>query len=80
MAHYVKDFFPYHTIRITTCAVLIPEFEKRCESCAAYQKTLVVMLHRHSKSTDGTSTASHTNYRLVTIVFSILPLIQHCTT
>ena len=65
MARYVKDFLPFNTIRVATCVILVPLNEKRCAKCTEYRRTLAVMLHRHSKGTDGTKPTSRTNYRLI---------------
>lgn len=64
VALYVKDFFSCHTIRSTTCLILVPFHDMRCENCMEYRKILHAMLHRHGKSMDGsTEPSSHTNYR-----------------
>lgn len=70
VACYTKDYFPHHTIRSTSCTVLLPVTGMRCAPCLEHRKSLNAMLHRHSKTTDDatkpadcTDPTSHTNYR-----------------
>ena len=66
MAVYVKDYFPYYTIRCTGCKILIPKSVKRCNKCSEYRKTLNVLCKRSASKDDTvsrTDPASHVNFR-----------------
>ena len=67
VATFVKDHFPYHTIRTSSCRLLVPKPTLRCDHCSAHRKNLNSMLHRHLKSseTDSSHPESHTNYRFL---------------
>lgn len=67
VAHYVKDYFPHHTIRSSSCLILLPVCELRCTNCYEHRKFLNSMLHRHLKVTDVSDPSSHSNYRFVDI-------------
>ena len=65
-ARFIKDYLPYHTIRSTSCHVLLPPSEKRCCECMEYRKTLNSMLHRQRNAEEnGTDPDSHKNYRFL---------------
>ncbi len=75
-AHFVKDYLPYHTIRSTSCHILLPFPGKRCPECIQYRKTLNSLLHRLRNTEEhGKDPGSHKNYRFDTIMYtSWLPL------
>ncbi len=67
VAVYVNDYFPYYTIRCTSCLILLSSSVKRCRECTDYRKKFNVMCNRSINKSDGflrrTDPNSHTNYR-----------------
>ena len=65
---YKKDYYPFYTVRHTSCHVLVPSATKRCHVCTEYRKTLHAMYYRrlnqeNSMTSDRSNPDSHANYR-----------------
>lgn len=65
-AKYVQDYFSFHTVRCTSCQLLVSVPLSRCDPCTEYRKILNAMVSRQSNTCeDSTQPESHTNYRFL---------------